>query len=333
MRTSPRSSALSCLGLAVAVLKSSSVRPARYASTTIGLTVRGARDSRSVSELAPDRAHHRREGALRVTFALRRPAPRELRCRNQGPAPRPEVLRCKAVAHVLGDVAVEVRSGERHEATLSLVAEEPRVARELEQLGDAARQRLTPHAAPDELAVLPAEGETHFRVDHRDVSLRERRDAVRARSFGVAVGARAKSGLVDEPDGERARPVALVALATQISRSSGPDHRKSLGEVKKPVELRLLLRCPVPWVVAVLLPLGGVDARGLDMRARVRRDPDVLPGRRDDERSDASELLRITYLRSGRVDVAEATPPQPSPVSTSRHEMSSTPGGRTCKRT
>ena len=80
------------------------------------------------------------------------------------------------------------------------------------------------------------------------------------------------------------RELALHALAHQRQRAREVDHR---------VELLLVAPLAPPVVVAVLLAPAGVDAGRLDVAHRVRADPDVLPGGRDDELGDPRQDLGV----------------------------------------
>ena len=72
--------------------------------------------------------------------------------------------------------------------------------------------------------------------------------------------------------------------------------RQDGGEVQQPLELGALLGRPEARVVEVLAPPGRVDARRLELRAGVRRDPDVAPGGRDREGADPLERLLVVDL-------------------------------------
>jgi hypothetical protein len=61
-------------------------------------------------------------------------------------------------------------------------------------------------------------------------------------------------------------------------------------------------------VVEVLPAARRVGARRLDVPARVRADPDVLPRRRDDELVDAPEDLVVLDPPAVGVEVLEAAP-------------------------
>jgi hypothetical protein len=72
-----------------------------------------------------------------------------------------------------------------------------------------------------------------------------------------------------------------------------PQLRKRVREAHELVELGLLLLGAVLRVVEVLASSGRVDPRRLQLRAGARRDPHVLPRRRDHERLDSLDLRRV----------------------------------------
>jgi hypothetical protein len=59
-------------------------------------------------------------------------------------------------------------------------------------------------------------------------------------------------------------------------------------------------------VIAVLLAAPGIAPGGLDVTARIWVDPDVGPGRGNDDGADALQLLGVTNNDTVRVDVAPA---------------------------
>jgi hypothetical protein len=59
-------------------------------------------------------------------------------------------------------------------------------------------------------------------------------------------------------------------------------------------------------VVTVLLAAAGIAPGGLDMAARVRVDPDISPGRRNDQSPDAPKVLRVADDRPIRAPEAPA---------------------------
>ena len=105
-----------------------------------------------------------------------------------------------------------------------------------------------------------------------------------------------------------------------VLRGGRAQLRQPLGEADELVELRLFLLSTEVGVVQVLAAPGGVDAGRLQLRIRLRGDPDVFPRRRDHEGTDALELLVVLDRVSARVDVAEASArAQPSPTPRPRH--------------
>src|SRR5205823_7539603 len=152
------------------------------------------------------------------------------------------------------------------------------------------------------------------------VVLAQRRDPEGTRFLRVTLGADAEPAGVDETRCDRGHTLAVQHVVVHVLRHSCTQVRKALREADQPVELRLLLLSPKRRVVQVLPASGRVDAGGLQFGGRAWRDPDVFPRRRDDERPDPLELLRIGYAVSARVDVAEPSPRAlPSPASPASH--------------
>jgi hypothetical protein len=87
------------------------------------------------------------------------------------------------------------------------------------------------------------------------------------------------------------------ALAHQIAARALADRRQHFREGEHAVVLgRVALGGPI-GVIAILLSSRGVAAGGLQMRARVNRDPHVGPRRRQHQRADPRERLAIANLR------------------------------------
>jgi NUDIX domain-containing protein len=89
------------------------------------------------------------------------------------------------------------------------------------------------------------------------------------------------------------------------------DVRQPARELDHLVELLLIAAGPPLRVVEVLPSAGRVSADRLDVAHRMRTDPDLLPGRRDDELADALEHLRVVDALAVCVEIFEstATPP------------------------
>src|SRR6185369_2155621 len=95
---------------------------------------------------------------------------------------------------------------------------------------------------------------------------------------------------------------------------------QALGEADELVEFLLLLASAELGVVQILAPAGRVDARRLELRGRARRDPDVLPRRRNHELADSRELRRVRDDLAPRVEIAKgALTPLAAPPSSPCH--------------
>src|SRR6185437_11926347 len=92
----------------------------------------------------------------------------------------------------------------------------------------------------------------------------------------------------------------------QIVRGGRPQPGERVGEPEHVPELLGVALLPPEPVVEVLDPVLAVGARGLDVAERIRRDPDVRPGRRDPQRPDPVQRGGVRYLRPRRVEIAEA---------------------------
>ena len=89
---------------------------------------------------------------------------------------------------------------------------------------------------------------------------------------------------------------ALSGSSADVLAHRLPQVGQPLGEADEVVELRLLLLRPELRVVQVLAPAGAIDPGRLELRFRARRDPDVAPRGRDDQRLDALDLLGVGDL-------------------------------------
>jgi hypothetical protein len=108
------------------------------------------------------------------------------------------------------------------------------------------------------------------------------------------------------------------------SRGASAAHR----EVEQPVELLPAARCLTALAVDVLPPPRRVDACGLQIGGRVRRDPDVLPCGRNHQQADALEALLVGDRAPTRVDVREPPPAQPAPSTAACHRPAEYPSDR-----
>src|SRR2546421_1652519 len=157
----------------------------------------------------------------------------------------------------------------------------------------------------------------------RHMPPRQRRDPVGARTADVPVRADAKPAQVDQTESDRRDTLAVELLLVEMLRHGRPQLGKLLGEADQLVVLRLLLCRSEIGVVEVLLPPGLVEPGRLELGRRARRDPDLLPRRRDCELLDPLELRGVANRPTPPVEIVEsilATPSRP------RHAVVSCPG-------
>jgi hypothetical protein len=176
--------------------------------------------------------------------------------------------------------------------------------------------------------VLGGVVEVQVAVAHLDVALLHGRQPVGLVGDRVVLGADAEEAAVQQPDGHGedvvlgevlAREVALDALAQPRQRAGEDDHVLELGLVAPGAPAR---------VVEVLLAVALVDARGLDVAAGVRADPDVLPGGRDDQLGDAGQDLGIVDARTIAVEDREAAAaPDAAQAGTAAVDLAEARGG------
>src|ERR1700691_5080178 len=103
--------------------------------------------------------------------------------------------------------------------------------------------------------------------------------------LGVLLAANAKKAEVDEPHRGGGHPVMIELRMAQVLRGGCPQLRQRASKAQHMRELLSLTLLTPHLVVAVLGPASAVDAGGLDVAKGVGRDPDVLPCRRDAERT------------------------------------------------
>ena len=246
-------------------------------------------------------------GSLQLTLGVDRPGARQRDGGGHGGRPGAQVLDGVLLADELLERHVEVARVQLVPAVRVAVGEEAlaRIATSLERQHDP-REQLVGH---DRLARHPRLGgelERHVLTAHGDVRAQQGRDAVRAVLGLVLLPAAAEEAGVEHAQPRRRHPLARQTVGAQVGRHLLARGRELAGQHAHPVVLLAAPRLVPGVVVEVLASTGVVGADGLDVPVRVRADPDVLPGRRDDEGGDALPRLRVDPLPVG-VDVAEAT--------------------------
>src|SRR5688500_11364649 len=96
--------------------------------------VGGARDGRRIAEALAHLPHYSRDHPLRLRLALGDSVLGEADRGGERAAPGAEVLRRDLLAHVVADVLVQDGAGERAEVAVPAIPEQPRSARQGEQL-------------------------------------------------------------------------------------------------------------------------------------------------------------------------------------------------------
>jgi hypothetical protein len=131
--------------------------------------------------------------------------------------------------------------------------------------------------------------------------------------LGVLFAAGAEETQVDQADRGGQDPFPAQAAGVQMAADGLSDGRQGGPEVLDPVVLVLVPVLAPQIVVPVLTASGRIGADGLDVTSRVGADPDVLPGRRDDQGLDPGQRPRIRDRGAVRAEVAEAPPAAPAP--------------------
>jgi hypothetical protein len=234
-----------------------------------------------------------------------------------GRVPRAEVLGGHLQAEQLADVLVDVGCLQGDPQPTLLGAQEPLLG--LAPLGEPLDDLAELRVLEADVVLHPGlahEGEDTGAVAPAHVPSLERGEAVAPVLLGVAVRAEPEAAQVDQPDGRGERAVAVDAGGAgevEVGAEPAADVGEPGGHLDHPVELRLVPLRPPHRVVQVLPPAGVVGAHGLQVRVRVRRDPDVAPRGRDDQRLDALDL-RLPERAAVHVEVTEpATVAHPLP--------------------
>src|SRR3954449_2719123 len=276
-----------------------------------------------ISEPLRNEPHDGCDRALLLAFRLRKPllggTLGEVDRREERPAPGAEVLGAELLPEV--DLHVVVQAGVREVVgrALPLVLEHARPP-DLEQSPHRRREVRIHDLRANADPVLCRERQADAAAPHLHVATQERRHAVRPVA-NVPLGADPEPAQLDQPKGDRGDTLAIEFLLVEMGRHRLAERRKGVAEADELVVLGPLLLGSIVRAVEVLLPARGVEARGLELRRRPRRDPDILPRGRDRERLDPSELPLVGDPLAPAVVVAKralatlSAPPH-SPVST-----------------
>src|SRR5579864_904853 len=264
--------------------------------------VRLAADRRRVAEAVGHGAHHGHDGALPVAV----PVPlREGDRRQERAAPRPEVLRAELVAEMRLHVLVQRPAREVAHAAVPLVAEEASSPGNCKKLANRRRELVVDERGAYLRPALADEFEADAMPAHGHVPLPQRRDSEGAGCARVPIASDAKPAEVDEAQRDGAHPVAVELAVVEMLGQRRPQGRQPLAETNEALEFGPVLFRPEIGVIDVLLAAGLVDAGCLELRARPRCDPDVLPRRRDREPVEALDRRRVADCIPAPVEIAK----------------------------
>ena len=131
-----------------------------------------------------------------------------------------------------------------------------------------------------------------------DVPAPQGGEAERAVLAGVLVVSDADQRLVEQSHDGRQDLTPAEVVRAQVALHALAHVGQDLAELEHPPELRLVPRLAIARVIAVLLPPARVASGDLDVAARIGADPDLAPGRGNDESLDARALRSVLDPRS-----------------------------------
>jgi hypothetical protein len=146
-----------------------------------------------------------------------------------------------------------------------------------------------------------------------DMITADRRQPERAVLSGVLLAAGPEEAQVDQAQRGGQDPLAAQPAAAELFADRLAQPRQCRAELQHPVVLALILFLAPVVVVAVLAAARRVGADRLDVAAGVRADPDLLPGRRDDQGLNPDQRRLVGDRPGVRAEVAEP-PAAPLPA-------------------
>ena len=157
-------------------------------------------------------------------------------------------------------------------------------------------------------AALAGEVEGNRASLHLHVAVVHGGQAVGAVFARVLLVANADEGRFKQADDGRENLFARQAGQRKVVLDALADDGKRLAELDHALVLGLVADLAPPRVVPALLASTLVASGSLQVAVGVGADPDLAPGRRDDERADASKKLNVVDLLAIGREVAEAAP-------------------------
>jgi hypothetical protein len=158
----------------------------------------------------------------------------------------------------------------------------------------------------DVAAALALEDEADGCASDLDVPTAERGQAERPVLLRVLLVADAHERGLQKLDDGCHDLLSGQTLAAQVAGDSSANAWQNPSEAEHPSELVLVAHLAPARVVAVLLASSRIAAGRLQVAARTRGDPDVLPRRRDGERPDAVERVGVAHHPTLGIGVDES---------------------------
>lgn len=174
------------------------------------------------------------------------------------------------------------------------------------------------------LAALGHEVEHDEIATDGDVFLADGGQTERAVLARIGLGPHAEERVIEQTNGARQRARLRNSSERQVSRDAFAQDGEPMGELDHALELLLVAANAPVRVIQVLPPPGTIHTHGLDVPERIGTDSHVLPGGRDDERTDTLERRGIDHGPAW-ADVRE---PSPATASRNRRTVDGRPSER-----
>ncbi len=158
------------------------------------------------------------------------------------------------------------------------------------------------------LPALAAEHEPNARGRRLGVTVAQCRQPVRVVRLGVLLVAHSHQRALEQPHDRRQHTFTREIRRLEIALDLPPDAGQRRAELCELAELDAVAKRTPLRVIAILLPAARVPARGLEVAAGRRADPDVGPRGRDGEGAHAFEHRGVVHR--GTVGVED--PERPS---------------------
>ncbi len=202
-------------------------------------------------------------------------------------------------------ISVHVLGSDGAQFALAVHVAEQLLAREVEDLPQDAGDPPVLDASFVPLAGFPPEGEADLRGLHVHMAALQGGEAEGVVLAQVGFIADTDQALFQEADDGCEDLLPGEAAPAEIGGNAAAENRQDLGEMQDMGKLDLIAEGGPVGMIEILLAPPGVAAGRLQMSPRRGADPDLAPGRWNDQGSDALQGLRIANSRSIRRQVPE----------------------------